>query len=117
MAKDREELELVDDGEALVLEEEAAEPERPRKDKDKARHEKAEHRKSGKPVKEKKRGGFWKRIGATFSELKKVTWPTFKEVVKKTGVVLVVVTAFLVVIYGVDALLTLGMTGLNPPTP
>ena len=39
------------------------------------------------------------------SELKKVTWPTFGEVVKKTGVVLAVVIIFAVVIFGIDALL------------
>ncbi|MFR6640251.1 MAG: preprotein translocase subunit SecE [Christensenellales bacterium] len=38
----------------------------------------------------------------TFSELKKVTWPSFGEVVKQTGIVLVVVLAFLVVLIGFD---------------
>lgn len=38
----------------------------------------------------------------TFSELKKVSWPTFGEVCKKTGVVLVVVLVFAVVIFGID---------------
>ena len=46
-----------------------------------------------------------------FSELKKVNWPTFAKVVKQTGVVLVVVLAFLVVIttfdFGLQKLLTL----------
>jgi preprotein translocase SecE subunit len=36
------------------------------------------------------------------SELKKVIWPSFGEVVKKTGVVLVVVLVFAVVIFGID---------------
>ncbi len=65
-------------------------------------------KKSGKP-------NFFKRIGAkikdVFSELKKVTWPTFGKTVKKTCVVIVVVLAFLVVItafdYGLMQLLTL----------
>lgn len=56
-------------------------------------------KKSGKP-------GFFKRIGIkikdVFSELKKVSWPTFPKVVKKTGVVIVVVLAFLVVITAFD---------------
>ena len=59
--------------------------------------------------KEKKKNGkpnIFKRLGAkikdVFSELKKVTWPTFPKVVKKTGVVLVVVIAFLVVITAFD---------------
>ena len=42
------------------------------------------------------------RIKETFAELKKVTWPTFGEVCKKTGVVLVVVLVFAVVIFGMD---------------
>ncbi len=51
----------------------------------------------------------WRRIKETFSELKRVTWPTFPKVVRTTVVVLVVVLAFLVVItalgFGLDALL------------
>lgn len=51
--------------------------------------------------------GFFKRIGLkikdVFSELKKVSWPGFSKVVKKTGVVLVVVLAFLVVITAFDS--------------
>ena len=50
--------------------------------------------------------GFFKRIGMkikdVFSELKRVSWPTFPKVVKKTGVVLVVVLAFLVIITAFD---------------
>lgn len=56
-----------------------------------------------------KKPGFFRRAGAkikeVFSELKRVTWPTFPTVVKTTGVVLVVIFAFLVVVTGVDALL------------
>ena len=51
-----------------------------------------------------------------FSELKRVTWPSFPKVLKSTGVVLAVVVVFLVVVtainYGLDALLTL-VTGLG----
>ena len=57
-------------------------------------------KKSGKP-------GFFKRLGLkikdVFSELKKVSWPSFSKVVKKTGVVIVVVLAFLVVITAFDS--------------
>ncbi len=53
-----------------------------------------------------KKPGFFKRLGAKikdiFSELKKVSWPTFPKVVKQTGVVIVVVVAFLVVITAFD---------------
>jgi preprotein translocase SecE subunit len=52
---------------------------------------------------------WFRRVGAkfkeTFSELKRVTWPKFGTVLKTTGVVLVVVAAFLVVVTGVDSLL------------
>ena len=63
---------------------------------------------------------WFRRVGAkikeTFSEIKKVTWPSFLTVLKTTGVVLVVVAAFLAVIMGVDALLSLlfdGLVGLS----
>ena len=52
-----------------------------------------------------------RKLKETFSELKRVTWPTFPKVVKSTCVVLVVVAAFLVVVtginYGLNALLKL----------
>ena len=47
-----------------------------------------------------------KRIKETTSELKKVTWPSFGTVVKKTGVVLAVVLIFAVVLFGIDRLLS-----------
>ena len=40
------------------------------------------------------------------SELKKVTWPTFGKVMAETGIVLVVVIFFLLVILGFDSLLS-----------
>lgn len=53
-----------------------------------------------------KKPNFFVRVGRkfkeTFSELKKVTWPTFPKVVKTTCVVLVVVVAFLVVVTGIN---------------
>ena len=56
---------------------------------------------------EKKLGAF-KRLGAFFvkswSELKKVSWPTFKTVLKNTGIVLLVVLFFGVIIFGFDSL-------------
>ncbi|MCD8200468.1 MAG: preprotein translocase subunit SecE [Clostridia bacterium] len=39
-----------------------------------------------------------KRLRETFSELKRVTWPSFPKVVKNTVVVLVLVVIFLVVV-------------------
>lgn len=43
-----------------------------------------------------------KKSKETFSELKKVSWPSFKTVVKNTGVVIVVVLLFTVVLFGID---------------
>ncbi|MCH5164943.1 MAG: preprotein translocase subunit SecE [Clostridiales bacterium] len=40
-----------------------------------------------------------------FSELKKVTWPSFSKVVKQTGIVLLVTVIFLLVMMAFDALL------------
>ena len=55
-----------------------------------------------------KKPNWFRRVGAkfeeTFSELKRVTWPKFSTVLKTTGVVLVVVVAFLAIVTGIDAL-------------
>ncbi len=57
-----------------------------------------------------------RKLKETFSELKRVTWPTFPKVVKATCVVLVVVIVFTVVItainYGLQELLGL-ITGIK----
>ena len=59
-----------------------------------------------KKAKKDKKPGFFARLGQKikdiFSELKKVSWPTFPKVLKQTGVVLLVVLAFLVVITAFD---------------
>ena len=68
-----------------------------------------------KTKKKDKTPNFFQKFGAkckdVFSELKKVSWPSFGKVVKNTGIVLVVVLAFLIVItafdYGLMQLLTL----------
>lgn len=62
------------------------------------------------PKKEKKKANkkpnifvrFGRKMKDVFSELKKVSWPGFSKVVKQTGVVIVVVLAFLVVISAFD---------------
>ena len=63
-----------------------------------------------KAKKKNDRPGFIKRSGSkikdVFSELKKVSWPGFSKVVKKTCVVLVVVLIFLIVITAFDTGLT-----------
>lgn len=63
--------------------------------------------------KEKRTKKLSRTIKETSSELKKVTWPSFKEVAKKTGVVLTVVLVFAVVLLGVDYLLGLLFGLLN----
>ena len=55
--------------------------------------------------KKEKTGGVVKKTKETMSELKKVTWPTFGEVVKKTGIVIAFVIIFGLFIFGVNTLL------------
>ena len=42
----------------------------------------------------------------TVSELKKVSWPSFKKACKQTGTVLAVVAVFMLVVLGIDSLLS-----------
>lgn len=55
-----------------------------------------------------KKPNVFRRLGSFFakswSELKKVSWPTFKTVLKNTGIVLLVVLFFSVLIFGFDTL-------------
>lgn len=46
-------------------------------------------------------------MSKTWSELKKVSWPSFGQVVKQTSVVIVVTLAFLLVVFGLDRLCSL----------
>ena len=69
------------------------------KEKSAVENKKEKKSKSGKPNFFRK---IWRKIKEVFSELKKVTWPTFGKVVKQTGVVIVVVAIFLVVISLID---------------
>ena len=71
------------------------------KDKDKKDKDKNKKKKKEK----KERRGFGRRVKETASELKKVTWPTFGEVVKKTGIVIAFVLIFGLFLYGVNYLL------------
>ena len=52
--------------------------------------------------KAKKQGRLGKFLSKSWSELKKVTWPDFKTVVQNTGIVLLVVLFFGLIIFGVD---------------
>lgn len=44
----------------------------------------------------------WTKIKEVFSELKKVTWPSFGKILKQTGVVIAVVLVFLIAIGVMD---------------
>ena len=57
-----------------------------------------------KKEKTKKPNKLAKSLKDTGAELKKVTWPKFKDVVKQTGVVLVVVIGFTIDLFGLDKL-------------
>lgn len=67
--------------------------------------EKKKDKKDKKVKKEKK--AKTKKSKEVISELKKVTWPTFKDVVKKTGVVLAFVLAFGAVLLLFDVIFSL----------
>lgn len=67
---------------------------------------KKQQAKNTKAAGQKKKVNPIQKIKEVFSELKKVTWPTFKKVVQQTGIVLAVVFAFFLVIWGIDSLLS-----------
>lgn len=60
--------------------------------------------KKKKENKVKKPNKIAKALKDTGNELKKVSWPGFKQVVKQTGIVLVVVVVFALVLFGFDRL-------------
>ena len=84
----------------------------------KQREQEIKEREIKKAKKKNAKPNFFKRVGLkikdAFSELKRVTWPTFPKVVKKTGVVLVVVLAFLVIITAFDTGLLELLTLVSP---
>lgn len=47
----------------------------------------------------------WKGVKGILSELKKVTWPKGKDVLKATAVVIAVVFAFFIILFGIDYVL------------
>lgn len=60
-------------------------------------------------AKSKKKGNFFKE---TWSELKKVHWPTKQTVIKYTLVVLVFVAIMGVIVWGIDKVFDIGVTEL-----
>ena len=77
-------------------------------DKVKKTEKQVDTKKSSKKSKDKKdRKTMKKRFSEIFSELKKVSWPSFTTVVKSTCVVIVVVLICTLFLFGVDKLLSL----------
>ncbi len=72
--------------------------------KDVKKDNKKDQKKKDKKEK-KEKGGIVRKTKETVSELKKVTWPTFGEVVKKTGIVVAFVVIFGLFLFGVNSLL------------
>lgn len=54
----------------------------------------------------KKRFSLLRYLKETRQELKRVTWPTGKELLKNTGIVLAVVVSFTLIVWGLDTLLS-----------
>lgn len=80
------------------------------KDESKSKAQKADKKKSKKKNPFKSIGKFFKGVNA---ERKKVVWPTAKETIRNSIIVLVVVAIAGVAIYAVDTLLSLGMKGIK----
>ena len=59
--------------------------------------------------KSRKRFRLFSYIGETRQELKRVSWPTRKELLKNTGVVLTVVTLATILVWVLDTLLRSGL--------
>ena len=71
-----------------------------KEDKEKLKKDKKNNKVKAKKAKsDKPKRNFFK---STFSELKKVSWPTFKQTCAKTGAVLVIVFVFMLVVLGLD---------------
>lgn len=80
-------------------------PKKPEKESKKADKKKSKKKNPFKSI-----ATFFKGVNA---ERKKVVWPSAKETLKNTAIVLVVVIVVGVAIYGVDTLLSLGMKGIK----
>ena len=67
---------------------------------------------SAKPAKEKKKGNFKETWRGFKSETKKIVWPTWKQILKNTLVVLVIVIACAIVIGVLDYAFSGGIRAL-----
>ena len=80
----------------------------------KAQKKEAKEQKKGKSQKKDKkpRKSLFKKIAEIFSELKKVSWPSFGKVVKQTGVVLGFVLLCAAILFVICFVLQLGHTAI-----
>ena len=62
------------------------------------------------PEKKNKRKGWFRGFK---SEIKKIVWPSWKQVLKNTGVVLVIILVFAVIIGALDFAFGSGIAGLT----
>lgn len=75
--------------------------------------EKSNKKSDKKKVEKTKKPSKTKKVAKdTLNEIKKVSWPSFKTVLKQTGIVLAVVVVFALVIFGFDRVLSLGYNAL-----
>lgn len=89
---------------------EVVEPDTVKNDDKKAKNNKDNKKSAKKPAKAK--NGIGTKIKESVSEIKKVNWPTFKKVLKQTGMVIAVVVVCTLVLFGFDRLLSLLFTWL-----
>ena len=99
---------VVEEKPAEVLDEKALK----KQAKDKAKKDKklAKEKAKQKKKEARERAGketFKQKMKGTASELKKVSWPSFKETVKKTGIVIGIVIFFGIILFAFDYLLSL----------
>lgn len=97
--------------ETLAQPKELTEKEKAKLEKEQAKKDKAIAKEKANKKKQEAREksgkvGLKQRFKETGSELKKISWPSFKEVMKKTGVVIAVVLFFSVVLFAFDYLLS-----------
>ncbi len=81
--------------------------EKERKAQEKAQEKERLAKAKAKAKKEKGPNKLVKKFKEMFSELKKVSWPNFKTVVKATGVIIAVVLVFTVALFGIETVLGL----------
>ena len=100
------EVEIIDPSTSEINEVDAPKVEANESNEQKTREVKAKDKKvkSNKKAKKSNPNSLSEKIRGTYSELKKVEWPSFGRVVKQTGVVLAFVAIFVVILLGFNSL-------------